>query len=67
MIKVKALNLTFGTFRLEVEELKVKEGEVLALIGPNGAGKTTFLNALGLLRRTDSGEIRIMGDRKSVV
>ncbi len=61
MIKVKALNLTFGTFRLEVEELKVKEGEVLALIGPNGAGKTTFLNALGLLRRTDSGEIRIMG------
>lgn len=34
---------------LEVPELEVAEGEVLAVIGPNGAGKSTLLQALALL------------------
>ena len=34
---------------LEIDQLRVQEGEVLAVIGPNGAGKSTLLLALARL------------------
>ena len=41
--------------------LKVAEGEVLALIGPTGAGKTTLLRLLDLLETPSSGRIYFDG------
>ncbi|MHA2295783.1 MAG: ABC transporter ATP-binding protein [Candidatus Hodarchaeales archaeon] len=38
-------------------DLKIKEGELMAIIGPSGAGKTTLVNLLGMLDRPSSGEI----------
>jgi tungstate transport system ATP-binding protein len=35
-----------GAFRLAVDELSLRRGEVLAVLGPNGAGKSTLLRAL---------------------
>ena len=42
---------------LEIDQLRVQEGEVLAVIGPNGAGKSTLLLALARLLKPACGEI----------
>jgi tungstate transport system ATP-binding protein len=50
---------------LDVPELAVASGEVLAIMGPNGAGKSTLLYVAALLRRPRSGEVWIAGERAS--
>ncbi len=47
-----------GQTVLEVPQVEVQTGEVLALIGPNGAGKSTLLRVLGLLELPTAGEVR---------
>ncbi|WP_048165887.1 ABC transporter ATP-binding protein [Palaeococcus pacificus] len=42
-------------------DLKIYEGEFVAIIGPSGSGKTTLLNMLGLLDRPTGGKIFIDG------
>jgi len=42
---------------LEIDQLSVPEGKVLAVIGPNGAGKSTLLLTLSRLIRPARGEI----------
>jgi peptide/nickel transport system ATP-binding protein len=44
-------------FRLHVEELEVRTGEVLALCGASGSGKSTLLAILAGLLRPGSGQI----------
>jgi tungstate transport system ATP-binding protein len=62
MIRLSGLRLGFDSgFRLEVDELDVREGEVLAVIGPNGAGKTTLLNAMAMLAEPEAGRLELMG------
>jgi molybdopterin-binding protein len=46
---------------LEIEQLSVQEGEVMAVIGPNGAGKSTLLLALSRLLQPEQGSIRFHG------
>jgi molybdopterin-binding protein len=46
---------------LEVEQLYVEPGEVLAVIGPNGAGKSTLLQVAALLLEPFRGEVRFDG------
>ena len=41
--------------------LKVNEGEFVAIMGPSGCGKTTLLNILGLLDNPNEGEYRLDG------
>ncbi len=41
--------------------LKVDEGEILALVGPNGAGKSTLLKAISGLQPADRGSIKFRG------
>ena len=42
--------------------LRVPQGQIVALIGPNGSGKTTLLRCLLGLQKY-SGEVRIFGER----
>lgn len=50
-----------GSFKLNVPELEIKEGEKIALLGENGCGKTSFLQVLtGLLPA--QGEIFFNGE-----
>jgi putative ABC transport system ATP-binding protein len=49
------------THALRDFNLKVEEGEFVAVTGPSGSGKTTFLNIAGLLESFDSGNYRLDG------
>jgi tungstate transport system ATP-binding protein len=51
-----------GSVVLEVSELEVQAGEILAVIGPNGSGKSTLLRVIGLLEAPAAGEVRFKGE-----
>ena len=42
-------------------DLRVEEGEFLALMGPSGSGKTTLLNLIGGIDRATAGDVVIAG------
>jgi molybdopterin-binding protein len=46
---------------LQVSELEIQKGEVLAIIGPNGAGKSTLLLVLARLMQPHSGQVMYRG------
>ena len=64
---VEARNLC-KTYKGKVEvpalngvDLRVEQGEMVAIMGPSGCGKTTLLNCLSGLDRFDSGDVLIEG------
>jgi len=61
-IQVEELRKRFGeVVALDGLDLSAPEGEVLALLGPNGAGKTTLVRALTTLLIPDSGRAIVLG------
>ena len=48
---------------LEGIDLRMEEGDFLALMGPSGSGKTTLLNLIGGLDQPTSGSIEVAGNR----
>jgi putative ABC transport system ATP-binding protein len=65
---VETRNLTkiyrMGTHKIRAVDdvnLKVREGDFLAIMGPSGSGKTTLLNLIGCIDRPSSGAVMIEG------
>ena len=61
MIETKNLKKIYTTEEVETTalnnvNLRVKEGEFIAVMGPSGCGKSTLLNILGLLDNPTEGE-----------
>ncbi len=46
-----------GRCVLDIDELRIRQGEILALVGPSGAGKSTLLRLLNFLEAPVAGEI----------
>jgi putative ABC transport system ATP-binding protein len=46
-------------------DLRIEQGELVAVIGPSGSGKTTLLHVMGTLERASSGTMRVAGQDTS--
>jgi lipoprotein-releasing system ATP-binding protein len=59
MLKITGLSKSYVQRGIVLDnlELKVNEGDTIAITGPSGSGKTTLLNLIGLLDSPDSGDI----------
>lgn len=42
-------------------EVKINEGEIIAITGPSGSGKSTLLHVMGLLDKHSEGELEFLG------
>jgi L-cystine transport system ATP-binding protein len=62
MIEIKQIKKAFGNNQvLKGVDLRVEQGDVVAILGPSGSGKTTLLRCLNFLERADSGTMTIGG------
>ncbi|MGV3549522.1 ABC transporter ATP-binding protein [Rhizobium sp.] len=58
-IHLENLTKSFGSFQaLKTMELKIEDGEFVALLGPSGCGKSTTMNMIAGMEEPTSGRIR---------
>lgn len=62
MVSLDAVTMAFGGYvAVQDVNLKVSDGEFLAIVGPTGCGKSTILNAVAGLLKPASGTVSIDG------
>ena len=69
ILNIKDLKKTYHTIKKEIDavdnfNLKLKEGEFLAIVGPSGCGKSTILSILCGIEDKSSGEIIVEDNKK---
>jgi branched-chain amino acid transport system ATP-binding protein len=63
MLEIRALESHYGRIpALRGIDLRIAEGELVALVGANGAGKTTLLRALSGVQRVSAGQVLFCGE-----
>jgi putative ABC transport system ATP-binding protein len=48
-------------------DLRIDQGELVAIVGPSGSGKSTMLHVMGTLERPSGGVVRIAGEDTSTM
>ena len=66
IVEASEIHKTYDTGLVRVHalrgvDLRVRQGEMVAIMGPSGCGKTTLLNCLSGLDEIDSGEVLVDG------
>lgn len=62
LLQVRQMCVSYsGTRILWNIDLRIAEGEIVALLGPNGSGKSTVMNSVSRLLALESGEIYFNG------
>ncbi|WP_242916913.1 ABC transporter ATP-binding protein [Pontibacter liquoris] len=64
-LQKKYITDTVETTALAGVDLKIKQGEFVAIMGPSGCGKSTLLNILGMLDSPSAGNFRFLGQEIS--
>ncbi len=63
LLEMRGIEKSFpGVRALRGVDLRLHEGEVLALLGENGAGKSTLIKVLGGAYQPDAGQVLIKGE-----
>jgi putative ABC transport system ATP-binding protein len=70
MLETIDLRKTYKVGKVEVDALKrvnlrIREGEFVAVVGPSGCGKSTLLHVLGAIARPTQGKVLIAGQNLS--
>ena len=66
MLNISKVETFYGNIQaLRGVDVKVNDGEIVALIGSNGAGKSTLLMTISGVNKAATGEI--LFDNKSIV
>ncbi len=70
VINLKDLAKVYDTGKVKVEalkgiDLKVMDGEMVAITGPSGSGKSTLMNLIGCLDTATSGSYHLRGEAVS--
>ncbi len=61
-VEVKNLVKSYGAVKaVDGISFSVHRGEIFGMLGPNGAGKTTTIECVEGLRRSDAGELSVLG------
>ncbi len=64
ILELQGLEMAFGQLNvLRGVDLKVEEGESIAIIGPSGSGKSTLLRCLNRLETPTGGNVLFEGNR----
>jgi D-xylose transport system ATP-binding protein len=67
LLRIRGASKAFEhVIALDLVDLDVHGGEVVALVGDNGAGKSTLINAISGTYALDSGEVRMEGQPVSL-
>ena len=62
VVSVEHLRVSYGsTLAVDDVSLSINRGEIFGILGPNGAGKTTTVECISGLRKSDSGQISVLG------
>ena len=63
MLEIKNIRKSFGPLEvLRGVDLKVEQGDVVAILGPSGSGKTTLLRCINFLEAADDGTMIFDGE-----
>ena len=65
-VETNNLSISWGKLNvLKKINLKLNEGEKLAIVGPSGSGKSTILKILAGLILPTEGDLRIFGQKQT--